>query len=175
MPLGALLLLAGLLVAPALAGRQRDVRNGTATRQVATFGIGPQVADQDDFVDSARHITLLRCSIKGPPAIPARARPRRRSDTCSGKSREQILLFRPAACHWARADYCPVSPGRPTLSGWATFNNANARIIAGNPVSAVMRKKPTQPTCVASKPVNPAANCPGSVIRELNSAYWVAV
>src|SRR5690625_4110983 len=112
MPLGALLLLAGLLVAPALAGRQRDVRNGTATRQVATFGIGPQVADQDDFVDSARHITLLRCSIKGPPAIPARARPRRRSDTCSGKSREQILLFRPAACHWARADYCPVSPGR---------------------------------------------------------------
>lgn len=48
-------------------------------------------------------------------------------------------------------------------------------MMAGAPVNAVIRKKLTQPTCSASRPVKPAANCPGSVISELNRAYWVAV
>src|SRR6185437_6393374 len=63
-PLGALLLLAALLVAPALGGGDAKVRHAAARRHGARFRIRAQVADEDDFVDSARHECAL---LKRPP------------------------------------------------------------------------------------------------------------
>src|SRR5437868_13904763 len=55
MPLGALLLLAALLVAPAFAGRHAQVRDRGSGGHRAGLGIGPQVADENDFIDATRH------------------------------------------------------------------------------------------------------------------------
>jgi hypothetical protein len=54
-PLGAFLVLARLLVFPALAGRHADVRDRHAGRHGAGFRVCAQISDQDDFVDSPRH------------------------------------------------------------------------------------------------------------------------
>src|SRR5438874_7286411 len=48
-PFGALLLLTGLLVAPALAGRDAQVRHGRGRGHGACLGVGAQVADENDF------------------------------------------------------------------------------------------------------------------------------
>src|SRR4029077_13984169 len=58
-PLGALLLLARLLVAPALAGGDAQVRDRGAGGHGAGFGVGTQVADENDFVDATRHVRVL--------------------------------------------------------------------------------------------------------------------
>src|SRR5437016_12694949 len=55
MPLGALLLLAGLLVAPAFAGRHAQVRDCGSGGHRAGLGIGPQVSNDDDLIDATRH------------------------------------------------------------------------------------------------------------------------
>ena len=55
-PLGLLLLLAGLLVAPAFAGREPDVGDRLAARHRPRLRVLSEVADEDDFVDPARHI-----------------------------------------------------------------------------------------------------------------------
>src|SRR5262249_60466811 len=54
-PLGALLLFARLLVAPALAGGDPQVRHRGARRHRASLGVRAQVTDENDFVDTARH------------------------------------------------------------------------------------------------------------------------
>ena len=54
-PLGALLLLAGLLVFPLLAGRDAQIGDRAAARHVARVRILAEIADQYDFVDSAGH------------------------------------------------------------------------------------------------------------------------
>src|SRR5690606_11025570 len=54
-PLGLLLLFAGGLVRPALAGGDADVGDGGAARGGAGFRILPQVADENDLVDAACH------------------------------------------------------------------------------------------------------------------------
>src|SRR5881227_3441091 len=55
MPLGALLLLAGLLVPPAFAGRHAQVRDRGSGGHRAGLGIGPQVSNDDDLIDATRH------------------------------------------------------------------------------------------------------------------------
>src|SRR5437588_9466939 len=55
MPLGALLLLAALLVAPAFAGRDAQVRVRRSGGHRAGLGIGPQVSNDDDLIDATRH------------------------------------------------------------------------------------------------------------------------
>src|SRR5262249_37405184 len=54
-PFGTLLLLAALLVAPALAGGDAQVGDGRARGHGAGLGVGAEIADQDHFVHSARH------------------------------------------------------------------------------------------------------------------------
>ena len=56
-PLGALLLLAGLFVLPRLGGRKAQVRHRRTALCVSSLRIAPQIADQDDFVDAARHVS----------------------------------------------------------------------------------------------------------------------
>src|ERR1700756_4143081 len=55
MPFGALLLLAGLLVAPALTGRHPQVRDRGSGGHRAGLGISPQISNDDDLVDATRH------------------------------------------------------------------------------------------------------------------------
>src|SRR5690606_36190712 len=58
-PLGPFLLLTGLLVLPAVAGRQGDVGHRIAVGQIAHFRVTARVTDQDYFVDASGHFTLL--------------------------------------------------------------------------------------------------------------------
>src|SRR5256714_12308397 len=58
-PFGPLLLLTGLLVAPALAGRHAQVRDRGSGGHRAGLGIGPQVSNDDDLVDATRHGVFL--------------------------------------------------------------------------------------------------------------------
>src|SRR5882762_3912057 len=58
-PFGTLLLLTGLLVAPALTGCDAQVRHGRAGGHGAGLGVGPQVTDENDFVDATRHEQAL--------------------------------------------------------------------------------------------------------------------
>src|SRR6266403_434811 len=55
-PFGPLLLLTGLLVAPALAGGDAQVGHGRAGGHGAGLGIGSQVANENHFVDATRHV-----------------------------------------------------------------------------------------------------------------------
>src|SRR5208283_5848266 len=57
-PLGALLALAGGLVAPGLGGREREVDDLVAGIGAADARILAQVADQNDLVDAASHDAL---------------------------------------------------------------------------------------------------------------------
>src|SRR5690348_17491085 len=59
MPLGAFLLLAGLLVLPAFRGGDADRAHRGARRAVARFRVRAQIADQDDLVDAACHVRIL--------------------------------------------------------------------------------------------------------------------
>jgi hypothetical protein len=52
-PLGPLAALAGVPVAPCLGGRDPQIRNRSAILGAADFRIGAEVADQNDFVDTA--------------------------------------------------------------------------------------------------------------------------
>src|SRR5690606_11123403 len=54
-PLGALLQLTGLLVLPAVGGRQRDVGHRIAIGHVAGFRVAADIADQDDFIHPSGH------------------------------------------------------------------------------------------------------------------------
>ena len=58
MPLGALLLFAGLLVLPGLGRCDAQVRHRGAALGVSSLRIAPQIADQDDLVDAARHVLV---------------------------------------------------------------------------------------------------------------------
>src|SRR5882757_2354524 len=58
-PFGPLLLLTGLLVAPALAGGDAQVGHGRAGGHGAGLGIGSQVANENHFVDATRHEKAL--------------------------------------------------------------------------------------------------------------------
>src|SRR5205085_5273691 len=58
-PFGPLLLLTGLLVAPALVGRLAQVRDRGSGGHRAGLGIGPQVSNDDDLVDATRHGVFL--------------------------------------------------------------------------------------------------------------------
>ena len=57
-PLGAVLLLARLLVLPALARRDREIGHGRTAGHVARLRICAEIADEDDFVYSAGHNCL---------------------------------------------------------------------------------------------------------------------
>ena len=54
-PLGALLLCAGGLVLPGLAGGNADIRDRHAARHRAGLGVSAQIPDQNDFIDAASH------------------------------------------------------------------------------------------------------------------------
>jgi len=54
-PLGTLLLLAGLLLFPAFAGGQGYVRYGVAVRGLADCRVAAGVADENHFVDASCH------------------------------------------------------------------------------------------------------------------------
>ena len=56
-PLGALLLLARLPVLPRLGRSDPQVRHRRTALCVSRLRIAPQIADQDDFVDAARHVS----------------------------------------------------------------------------------------------------------------------
>ena len=59
------MLLAAGLVFPGLGCGETHVRDRAARGQVARFGIGSAVADQDDLVDSLCHDFLLDASGSG--------------------------------------------------------------------------------------------------------------
>ena len=50
--------LAGVLVAPVLGGGEANVADRVARRSEATFRIGAEVADQDDFIDGCHPVLL---------------------------------------------------------------------------------------------------------------------
>ena len=52
--------LVGLAVGPALVGRDAQIGDGAAARAVAGFGIGPEIADENDLVDASCHASLLQ-------------------------------------------------------------------------------------------------------------------
>src|SRR6266568_1221578 len=54
-PLRTLLALAGILVAPALRGGERQIGNAGAVLSRANFRIAAEIADENDFVDAASH------------------------------------------------------------------------------------------------------------------------
>ena len=58
-PFGALLALAGLAIAPRIRRGHRHVHHGSAILHGLHFGVAAEIADQDDFVDAARHGGLL--------------------------------------------------------------------------------------------------------------------
>src|ERR1700722_5535469 len=58
-PLGAFLLLAGLLVLPTLGGCEPHVGHRHARGHGPRLGISAQMTDKDDFVDAARHVLPL--------------------------------------------------------------------------------------------------------------------
>src|SRR5438067_13214630 len=61
MPLGALLALAGIAVAPALRGRQVQIGDADAVIGRADLGVAAEIADEDYLVDAASHgISLIR-------------------------------------------------------------------------------------------------------------------
>src|SRR5690606_19183123 len=61
MPLGTFLALAGSLVPPGLRGRDGELADLFAGLHGTNFGVAAQIADQDDFVDAARHgLTPIR-------------------------------------------------------------------------------------------------------------------
>src|SRR5690606_20536329 len=62
MPLGAFLLLAGLLVRPLLGGGDADRGDGRAGRRVPGLRVVAQVAYQDDLVDASCHALGSCCS-----------------------------------------------------------------------------------------------------------------
>src|SRR6185436_8751168 len=55
-PLGLFLAFAGGPVAPGLGGGDPQDGDAVAGAEGADFGVGPEVADQDDLVDAARHV-----------------------------------------------------------------------------------------------------------------------
>ena len=59
-PFGALLALAALAIAPRIRRGHRHVHHGSAILHGPHFGVAAEIADQDDFVDAARHGGLLR-------------------------------------------------------------------------------------------------------------------
>src|SRR5690606_6274381 len=71
-PLGALLALAGVLVAPALRGGDPQVRDLATAGQGPHLGIGAEIAHQDHFVHAAGHGSLLPY-LSAPAARPAAA------------------------------------------------------------------------------------------------------
>ena len=72
-PLGALLALAALLVAPGLGRGDAHVHHLVARIEPPHFRVGAEVADQDHFVDAARHGDLLNACVfrAGSPTSPA--------------------------------------------------------------------------------------------------------
>src|SRR5262249_43537630 len=58
-PFGAFLALAGLAIAPGIRRCHRHVHHGSAILHGPHFGVAAEIADQDDFVDAARHGGLL--------------------------------------------------------------------------------------------------------------------
>ena len=58
MPFGLLAPLAGCLVAPAFRGRDPQIDDRAAVLGAADFGVGAQIADENDLVDAACHRSL---------------------------------------------------------------------------------------------------------------------
>src|ERR1700677_735669 len=67
-PLGALLALAGVLVLPGFGRRQGEADDAIAGIEVGHFRVFAEVADQNDFVDAARHDALLTTLKAASPA-----------------------------------------------------------------------------------------------------------
>ena len=64
-PLGLFTLFTAIAVLPALGSGDGEVHHLAAAGQVAHFGIGPQIADEDDLIDTARHDDFLPLSSPG--------------------------------------------------------------------------------------------------------------
>src|SRR5580765_166309 len=58
MPFGLLAPFAGCLVAPAFRGRDPQIDDRAAVLSAADFGVGAQIADENDLVDAACHRSL---------------------------------------------------------------------------------------------------------------------
>src|SRR5688572_6697801 len=72
-PFGALAALAGGLVAPALGGRDRQVRHPGAVLEIADFGVPAEIAYEDHLIDAACHRSNLgsRCEKGRKTCVPA--------------------------------------------------------------------------------------------------------
>src|SRR5260370_21180578 len=123
-PFGALLALAGLAIPPRIRRGHRHVHHGSAILHGLHFGVAPQIADQDDFVDAARHGGLLR--------FPGAAG--RRTYLTAGK-------LAPTACGQ------PPILGCVVRTAWAGLMPALRQIIgaASKPPPILMRHEPILP------------------------------
>ena len=70
MPLGSLLALPCIAVIPAFRSRQAEIGYGHSVRRVAYFGIAAQIADQNYFVYSTGHYSLLFAGVSQSRAHP---------------------------------------------------------------------------------------------------------
>jgi hypothetical protein len=100
-PFGPFLFLAGLLVVPRFGRGDADRRDRAATLGVSGFGIGAEIADQDDFVDAAGHGNSLnrngrgRERLRGPASsriVPADESRRRRKCRCEMSDQRGVSL-----------------------------------------------------------------------------------
>src|SRR5690606_22821573 len=64
-PLGLFAALAGILVLPVLGGGDAEIDHLATARKVAHFGIGPEIAHQNDLVHTACHGEILFNSVPG--------------------------------------------------------------------------------------------------------------
>src|SRR5215469_7725485 len=69
MPLGLLATLAGIFVPPRLRCRNPQVDDRAPVLGAADFGVGAQIADQNDLVDATCH-DALRGNRRAPPLVP---------------------------------------------------------------------------------------------------------
>src|SRR5690606_34516469 len=153
-PFGPLLLLAGFLVSPRLAGRQAQVRDGAAARHVARLGIGAEVADQDDFIDASRHrsscVAVKRTGLGAPRA--------RRAAT-PGQGARSAALYMPALqnprarfsaplTETRKRSAAPRQPGKPGRDARPAARPSRLASFRGEGAAASGR--PTLPAPTAS-------------------------
>jgi alkylation response protein AidB-like acyl-CoA dehydrogenase len=110
-PLGALLALAGVAVAPGLRRSQSEIGDSIAGIEGADFRIAPEIADQNDLVDAARHrkapSTAQRPDALASRVFVARLRGGRNGDVLVSFSRWGCLIATPGARDGRRC-----APGR---------------------------------------------------------------
>src|SRR5690606_27024271 len=118
-PLGPLLALAAHAVAPGFRGGDPEIGDAVAGIEGADLGVGPEVADQDDLVDAARHVDVP--SFRG-----CGLTPRRTLAVARGARKQNVLVpFRSGG----------GSP-QPIAAAWRSGWRAGRRRCAPGPHTA---------------------------------------